>query len=121
MNKIVMVVDDSQPIRKFVTFALRAQGCKVVTAVDGMDALEKLSRQKIDLIITDLNMPNLDGFELMRAVREDQVHKEVPIIILSSLKSKEDIEMGRKLGAHAYLIKPFDQKRIQYEVAKILN
>ncbi len=121
MHKIVMVVDDSDSIRKFLMFALRARGLKVITATDGMDALEKLPNENVDLIITDLNMPNMDGFELLKTIRENENFKELPVIILSSLSDEKDIERGLKLGANSYLVKPFDQKRIQYEVAKYIN
>ncbi|MEM1128839.1 MAG: response regulator [Bacteroidota bacterium] len=121
MHKTVMVVDDSSAIRKFVMFALRAQGHAVVTAQDGMDALEKLADAPVDLVITDLNMPKLDGFRLVEAIRENPTHGQVPIIILSSLSSQRDIDQGIRVGADAYLVKPFDQKRIQYEVSKFIN
>jgi DNA-binding response OmpR family regulator len=115
----VLVVDDSDTIRKFVTFALRARGLRVVTARDGLEALEKLAAEPADLVITDLNMPGLDGYGLVRALREDD--PELPIIVLSSLSSEEDVQRGLDLGANAYLVKPFDPKRIQYEVAKYLQ
>ena len=121
MSKSVMIVDDSESIRKFLAFALRSQGITVVAARDGMDALEKLSQYKIDLVITDLNMPNMDGFEFLKALREDHEYSKVPVIILSSLTNEQDVQMGMKLGANSYLVKPFDQKRIQYEVAKYIN
>jgi two-component system chemotaxis response regulator CheY len=120
-SKVVMVVDDSESIRKFLSFAIRAQGFGVIAARDGMDALEKLSKNKVDLVITDLNMPNMDGFEFLKAIREDREYRDVPVIILSSLTNEQDIETGMKLGANSYLLKPFDQKRLQYEVAKYLN
>ncbi len=121
MKKVVMIVDDSESVRKFVMFALRSRGCQVIAAKDGMHALELLAHKKVDLIITDLNMPNLDGFELVRAIRDDQELKALPIIILSSLDSEGEKKLGKELGANAYLIKPFDQKRIQYEVSKFIN
>jgi two-component system chemotaxis response regulator CheY len=120
-SKVVMVVDDSESIRKFLAFAIRAQGFSVIPARDGMEALEKLSKSKVDLVITDLNMPNMDGFEFLKAIRDDREYREVPVIILSSLTNEQDIETGMKLGANSYLLKPFDQKRIQYEVAKYLS
>jgi len=116
-----MVVDDSDSIRKFVMFALRARGFGVVLAQDGLDALEKLAHTEVDLVITDLNMPKLDGFSLVQAIRDDARLQNLPIIILSSLSSEEDVQRGLQLGANAYLVKPFDQKRIQYEVAKFVN
>lgn len=118
--KTVLVVDDSDAIRKFVMFALRARGYHVVTARDGLDALEKLARARADLVITDVNMPGLDGFGLVRALREDRDYARTPIIILSSLSGDEEVGEGLAAGADAYLKKPFDQRRIQYEVAKYL-
>lgn len=117
----IMVVDDSATTRRFVAFALRACGLQVLTAADGQDALEKLAAIPVDLVITDLNMPKLDGFGLVRALREDGDYAALPVIILSSLSKQEDIDRGLDLGATAYLTKPFDESRIQYEVAKHLN
>ncbi len=121
MSKCVMVVDDSVAIRKFVMFALRAQGLTVVTAQDGMEALEKLAHTPVDLVVTDLNMPKLDGFGLVRAIRADREYAELPVIILSSLADDRDKAEGFRLGANSYLVKPFDQKRIQYEIAKYIS
>ena len=121
MKKVILIADDSPTIRKFVAFSLTMQGFEVVAAKDGMEAIEHLPSKKIDLIITDLNMPNLDGFELIKSVRQNQDYLELPIIILSSLSGSEEIEKGMSCGANSYLVKPFDPKRIQYEVAKYLN
>lgn len=121
MSKVVLVADDSGAMRKFVSFALRTMGHSVITARDGLDALEKLLRTHVDLVITDLNMPGLDGFGLVRAIRQDRENGAVPIIILSSLSNEQDVDQGRRAGADAYLTKPFDPKRIQYEVSKYLS
>lgn len=121
MKKVVLIADDSPTIRKFVSFSLNVQGFEVLTACDGMQALEMLPRYNVDLIITDLNMPNMDGFELIKAVRQNKQNTNIPIIILSSLKGSEEIEKGLKIGANAYLVKPFDPKRLQYEVSKFIN
>ena len=121
MSKCVMVVDDSSAIRKFVMFALRAQGLTVVTAQDGMEALEKLAHTPVDLVVTDLNMPKLDGYGLVRAIRSDREYAELPVIILSSLSDERDKVEGFRLGINSYLVKPFDQKRILYEIAKYIS
>ena len=121
MKKVILVADDSPTIRKFVSIALTMQGYEVVVVSDGMEAIEKLPQNKIDLVITDLNMPNLDGYELIKSIREDENFKEIPIIILSSLGGDGEIERGLKCGANSYLVKPFDPKRVQYEVSKYLN
>ena len=120
MKKVILIADDSPTIRKFVSFSLTMQGFEVIAASDGMEAIELLPNKKVDLIIY-LNMPNLDGFELIKSIRENLAYGEVPIIILSSLAGSEEIEKGMSCGANSYLVKPFDPKRIQYEVAKYLN
>ena len=86
-----------------------------------MEAIELFATTNIDLIITDLNMPNMDGFELIKAIRDNEANKNIPIIILSSLKGSEEIRKGLTAGANSYMVKPFDPKRIQYEVAKYIN
>ncbi len=121
MKQYVLVADDSPTIRKFVSFTLKMAGFEVISAADGMEAAEKLSQYKFDLIITDLNMPNMDGFELIKVIRENPEYDETPVIILSSLSNNEDIERGINAGANSYLVKPFDPKRLQYEVSKYLN
>ncbi len=121
MKKVILVADDSPSIRKFVSFSLTMQGYEVISACDGMEALEKLPNAKVDLVVTDLNMPNMDGFELIKAIRANPEYEELPIIILSSLSSSEDIEKGMSCGANSYLVKPFDPKRMQYEVSKYLS
>jgi two-component system chemotaxis response regulator CheY len=119
--KTILVAEDSPTVRKFITLALKIQGHKVITSDDGMEALEKLPQQKIDLLITDLNMPNMDGYQLIRAVRGDEAYANLPIIILSSLSSEEDINEGLQAGANSYVIKPFNTKKIQYEVSKYIG
>ncbi|MBM2817008.1 MAG: response regulator receiver protein [Ignavibacteria bacterium] len=121
MQKTILLADDSASIRKFVSLALKLKGYKVVQAVDGMDAYEKLGLEQIDILITDLNMPNMDGLKLIKTIRENPGFQSLPIIILSSLVKDKDIETGMASGANSYLIKPFNQKRIQYEVAKYLE
>jgi two-component system chemotaxis response regulator CheY len=121
MRKKILIADDSPTIRKFVTLSLKMNGFDILSASDGMEALELLPSNKVDLIITDLNMPNLDGFELIKSVRENENYREVPIIILSSLDRKDDIERGLNYGADSYLIKPFNQKIVLYEISKYIN
>jgi len=123
MNQTILVVDDSPTVVKFLSFSLKGKGYDVLTARDGMDALEKMSHleKNVDLIITDLNMPNLDGYGLIEAVRENQEHQETPIIILSSEEGVEDRERGITAGASSYLVKPFKSSVLLSEVSKYLN
>jgi len=121
MSKQVLVVDDSATVRKFVSVSLSMQGFTVVTACDGMDALEKLPKGKFDLVITDLNMPTMDGFELIKALRESPEFHDLPVIILSSLADRANKEQGATLNVLSYVVKPFSLEKIQYEVAKYLS
>ena len=121
MKKVILVADDSPTIRKFVSVALSVRGYEIVSCSDGMEAIEILPTQKVDLVITDLNMPNVDGFELITSIRNNTEYKDIPIIVLSSLGATEDIQRGLECGANSYLVKPFDPKRVVYEVSKYLN
>ncbi len=120
MKKTILIAEDSSSVRNFISLALKIKGFKIVAAEDGMDALEKLPKHNFDLLVTDLNMPNIDGYQLISTVRSDPQYSELPIIILSSLSQDEDIEKGIEVGANSYLVKPFNTKRIQYEVMKYL-
>ncbi len=121
MKKVILVADDSPTIRKFVTVALSVKGFEIISCCDGMEAIEALPTQKVDLVITDLNMPNVDGYELITSIRNNEAYKDLPIIVLSSLGNTEDIQKGLECGANSYLVKPFDPKRVAYEVSKYLN
>ena len=121
MLKTILVAEDSSSVRKFITLALKIKGYKVIPTQDGMEALEILPKEKIDLILTDLNMPNMDGLSLIRTVRQNPEYNDLPIIILSSLSADDDVNKGLEAGANSYLVKPFNTKRIQYEVSKYLD
>jgi two-component system chemotaxis response regulator CheY len=121
MKKVILFADDSPSIRKFAGLSLAVKGYEIISVSDGMEALGKLLFEPINLVITDLNMPNVDGFKLIKAIRGNEKLKEIPIIILSSISKNEEIEKGMAYGANSYLIKPFDPKRILYEVSKYLN
>jgi two-component system chemotaxis response regulator CheY len=121
MGRQILIVDDSATVRKFVAVSLGMQGFNVVAACDGMDALEKMPQSNFDLVITDLNMPNMDGFGLIKALRENDQYKSLPIIILTSLTDQGSKDLGVELGASSYLIKPFSLEKIQYEVSKYIS
>jgi two-component system, chemotaxis family, chemotaxis protein CheY len=121
MSKVVLVVDDSATVRKFVATALNLSGFRVVTAADGMEALEKMPLEKVDLIITDLNMPDMDGFEFIKNLRETPEYESIPVIILSSITNEVEKEKGMRLGAFSYLEKPFSIEKIQREVARFIR
>jgi len=123
MPQTILVVDDSPTVVKFVAFSLKKGGFQVITACDGMDAVEKISNHpgEVDMVITDLNMPNLDGYGLISTLRQNEKHKTTPIIILSSEAEEEDKERGLEVGANSYLVKPFKSAVLLSEVDRQLK
>ena len=117
----VLVVEDSATMRGFVTAALEAAGPYAVTqAESGFQALKVLPRAHYDLIITDINMPDINGLELVRFIRESETHKKTPLIIISTDGREVDRDRGLKLGANAYLIKPFAPEQLLETVRSVL-
>ncbi len=121
MEKIILVVDDSTTVRKFVAASLNIKGFRVITAADGIEALERMPTEKINLIILDLNMPDMDGFELMRTLRETPEYRDIPIIVLSSMTDLKNKDLAIEMGAVAYLEKPLSTEAIQREVLRFVN
>lgn len=117
----ILAVDDSPSMRKMVAFTLAGAGYKVVEAVDGQDALEKAELESIDLVLTDQNMPRLDGIGLTRKLREDPKFKTVPILILTTESSDQMKQAGRAAGATGWLVKPFDPARLIEIVRKVIK
>jgi two-component system chemotaxis response regulator CheY len=103
----VLVVEDSATMRSFVVAALEAEGFEVTTAKSGFEALKVLKVEKFQLIITDVNMPDINGLEVVRFARDNPDHKHTPLIIISTDGRDRDRDRGMKLGASDYLIKPF--------------
>ncbi len=123
MSRTILVVDDSPTVVKFVSFSLKNKGFNVVTACDGMDAVEKISNmsEKVDLVITDLNMPNLDGYGLIDTLRHNDEFANTPIMILTSEEDEEDKQKGIQVGASSYLVKPFKPALLVQEVEKYIK
>jgi two-component system chemotaxis sensor kinase CheA len=117
----ILVVDDSITSRSLERSILEAQGYRVRVAVDGLQALELLRAEKADLIITDIQMPRLDGFGLVEALKADPGLKGIPVIIVSSLEQPEDQERGLVLGADAYVVKrKFDQTELLEAIRQMI-
>jgi two-component system chemotaxis response regulator CheY len=121
MDKVVLVVDDSATVRKFVAASLNVKGFRVVTAADGVEALERMPAENFDLIITDLNMPDMDGFEFMRTLRETPEYRDIPIIVLSSYTDLKNKDLALEVGAVAFLEKPLSTEAIQREVFRFVT
>jgi two-component system chemotaxis response regulator CheY len=117
-----LVVEDSPPMRKMIVFALsRIRELTVTEADDGVDALRQIASHKFDLVITDINMPILDGLKLVKRLRADEAYKEVPIIIITTEGAEEDRQRALALGANAYITKPIQAPQVLKLVRETLG
>ena len=122
MSKHILIVDDSKTVRNLVAFILKAEGFKVPTAEDGLDGLEKLyAMESVDLIMSDINMPRMDGFTFIAQVREQDIYKDIPIIILSTEGEDRDIQKGIQLGANLYMVKPAQPDKMVRNIKMLLG
>jgi two-component system chemotaxis response regulator CheY len=118
----VLVVEDSPTMRQLIIFALkRLRDSRVVEASDGVDGYKKLSQEKFDIIITDINMPVMDGLKLVSLIRKDLNHKNVPIVIITTEGAVEDKQRAMSLGANAYITKPIQASKVLTTVKELLG
>jgi two-component system chemotaxis response regulator CheY len=115
----ILTVDDSASIRQMVSFTMAKAGYQVAEAVDGKDGLDKVGRQNFDLIITDLNMPNMDGIQMITAVRKLPGYGFTPILMLTTESQAEKKDAGRKAGATGWIVKPFNADQLIAVVQKL--
>lgn len=121
-NINILVVEDSPTMRQLIVFALkRLKDVAVTEASDGVDGLKKLSSQKFDLMIADINMPIMDGLKLVSLVRQDAKYKSMPIIIVTTEGAEEDKKRGLTLGANSYLTKPVQTTQLIATVKDLLK
>ncbi len=117
-----LVVEDSPMMRQLLVFALaRIKKLHVTEAEDGVDGLRKLASGRFDLVITDINMPIMDGLKLVKRIRSDETHKDVPIIIITTEGSTEDRQRAMALGANAYITKPIQAPQVIAKVRELLE
>ena len=121
MSKTILTADDSASVRQMVTFTLKNSGYEVIESIDGVDALQKLEGKKIDMVLTDLNMPNMNGIELIKAIRQIPEHKFVPIILLTTESQAEKKQEGKKAGATGWIVKPFKPEQLIAVTKKVLG
>ena len=109
----ILVVEDSPTMRQLISFAMkRIPNARVIEATDGVDALKKLSSEKVDLILADINMPVMDGLKLVSLVKNNQSYKDIPVIIITTEGAQEDRERALAIGANAYLAKPIQTQEL---------
>ncbi len=121
MEKVILAVDDSASLRQMVVFSLKAAGYQVIEAVDGQDGLNKARLKTVDLVLTDQNMPIMDGLTLIKNLRELSSYQKVPILMLTTESSDEMKQKGKAAGANGWLVKPFDPKRLIEVVQKVIG
>lgn len=121
MSKRILTVDDSASIRQVVSFTLKGGGYEVVEAVDGKDALAKVNGAPVHLVITDLNMPNLDGIGLIRELRANAATKFTPILMLTTESQDARKQEGKAAGATGWIVKPFKPDQLLAVVKKVLG
>jgi two-component system chemotaxis response regulator CheY len=122
MPKHILIVDDSKTVRNLVAFIMKKEGFRVTTAEDGLDGLEKLfAADQVDLIVSDVNMPRMDGFTFIKNVREQEAYRDTPIIVLSTEGQDKDIQTGLTLGANLYMVKPAQPEKMVRNVKMLLG
>lgn len=121
MGKSILIVDDSASMRQLVAFALEDAGYEVTQAVDGEDAISKASESRAEMVITDLNMPNIDGIELIRKLREKNEYRFTPIVMLTTESQETKKQEGRQAGASGWIVKPFTPEQLIGVVKKFVK
>lgn len=120
MSRKILIVDDSESVRMIARLALREQGYDVVEATNGVEALKQLEAERVHLVISDVNMPEMDGITLLKQIKASARHKFTPIIMLTTEAGQDKKDEGRAAGAKAWITKPFQPKVLIDAVAKLM-
>ena len=121
MSKTFLIVDDSASMRQLIAFTIKDAGYDVLLAENGRDALEKMSRAKVDMVITDLNMPEMDGITFIRELRGKADYKFIPIVMLTTESQEAKKQEGRAAGASGWIVKPFSPSQLMDVVKKFVK
>ncbi len=121
MGRTILIVDDSASMRQLVSFALKDAGYDVIAADDGKDALSKVNGTKVDMVVTDLNMPNMDGIELIKQLRSSTTHKFTPVVMLTTESQDSKKKEGRAAGASGWIVKPFQPEQLINVIKKFVR
>ena len=120
MAKTIMVVDDSASLRQVVAIALKGAGYDILEASDGKDALGKLTGQKVHLIVSDVNMPNMDGITMVKQIKQMPAYKFTPVIMLTTESQEAKMNEGKAAGVKAWMVKPFKPDQMLAAVSKLV-
>jgi len=121
MAKTVLIVDDSESIREVVNFTLENAGYNVIVAIDGQDAIKHFDGKTIDLLLTDLHMPNMNGIELIREVRKIEAYTRIPILFLTTESQRDKKMEAKDAGATGWIIKPFIPAKLLDAIVKVMR
>ena len=122
MPKKILIVDDSEMVRNYHYYILKNAGFIVLSAIDGADGLEKVYQfPDIDLIVTDINMPNMDGYSMVERIREDKALEDIPIVIISTESEAQDKQRGFDAGADVYIVKPIEPNALIENIKLLLG
>jgi len=121
MSKNILIVDDSTSMRQLVSFTVEDAGFSAVQALDGVDGLSKAEANKMDMVITDLNMPNMDGIEFIRNLRANPSYKFTPIIMLTTESQESKKREGKEAGASGWIVKPFTPEQLVGVIRKFIK
>lgn len=121
MSKTILLVDDAAVVRHVVSLTLRKAGYEVIEAVNGNDALQKLAQNKVEMVITDLNMPEMDGIELIQHLRGKAVYRFLPVVMLTTVSQEERKKEGKLAGASGWIYKPFQSKDLLDTVRRFVS
>jgi two-component system chemotaxis response regulator CheY len=119
MSKRILTIDDSKTMRDMLLMTLAEAGFDVLQAVDGQDGLDVLGKERVDVVITDINMPIMDGYEVIRNLRKNPVHKTTPILVLTTESDADKKVIARDAGATGWMVKPFDPDRLIATIRKV--
>lgn len=120
MSKTIMIVDDSSSVRTVVKATLMGAGYNVIEGVDGRDGISKLTGQKVHLIISDVNMPNMNGIEMVKEIKQMPNYKFTPICMLTTESEQSKMDEGKAAGAKAWIVKPFQPPKLLDAVSKLI-
>jgi DNA-binding response OmpR family regulator len=121
MGKKILIVEDERDVVDIVTIRLEAAGYECISAHDGQEGLEKVKSEEPDLVILDLMLPKIDGYKVCRLLKSDEKYRHIPIILFTAQAQKRDIDAGKKSGADAYIVKPFEPQVLINKINELLN
>jgi two-component system, chemotaxis family, chemotaxis protein CheY len=119
VSKRILTIDDSKTIRDMLMLTLADAGFEVLQAVDGQDGLDVLEKERVDVVITDINMPRMDGYEVIRRMRSNPIYKSMPVLVLTTENDADKKGLARAAGATGWMVKPFDPDRLIATINKV--